>query len=60
MKKFRSTRRALKRGHLQVRFREEPGPFETSHVTGQITQKMIKIPYLVRKTNAGGFAFYKS
>lgn len=55
MKKFKSVNRAIKRGHLEVRYDSRPTG-QTSAVTGLM--EYMQIPYLVRvlsriKTQSG-------
>ena len=50
MKRFRSNRRTLKRGHLLVRFKEILLGWESSSVTGGMTPRFAQVPFLLRRT----------
>ena len=58
MKRFKSNRRALKRGHLLLRFRNILVRWETSAITGVVDPVFEKVPYLLRRTTRGRLVPY--
>lgn len=58
MKRFRSVRRQLKRGNLQVHFTRIIVGYKTNAVLGGIEPEWANIPKLMRKTNSGRLVPY--
>jgi hypothetical protein len=59
MKKFKSDRRALKRGHLIVSFRRMILGWDSSPITGEIFPRFGQVPILLRRTTRGRLVAYK-
>jgi hypothetical protein len=58
MKRFKSMTRALKRVSLRWNSFEVPGEWYSDTITGIMTQRMVQVPFLERRTSDGRWIKY--
>ena len=57
--RYKSVGNAIKRGHLRVNTKEVQDGWDSDVITGIIAPKMVKLPFIERKTNRGNWIPYK-